>query len=112
MAELVGAAKGFKSMADIKHVVDRIKHAKVVMLGEASHGTQEYYFWRRLISQELIRNHGFSFIGVEGDWPPTQQINYYIGAEAEAGKCRALKTLEFHDCYHDRCNLPDQVIVM
>ncbi len=39
MTELMGAARGFKSMADLKDVIDRIKHAKIVMLGEASHGT-------------------------------------------------------------------------
>jgi erythromycin esterase len=87
MTELMGAARGFKSMADLKDVIDRIKHAKIVMLGEASHGTQEFYEWRRLISQKLIANHGFRFIGVEGDWPPTQRVNHIIGAETESGKC-------------------------
>lgn len=84
MTELMGAARGFKSMADLKDVIDRIKHAKIVMLGEASHGTQEFYEWRRLISQKLIADHGFSFIGVEGDWPPTQRVNHFIGAETES----------------------------
>jgi erythromycin esterase-like protein len=40
---------------------------KVVMLGEASHGTHEYYTWRTTISKKLIEEHGFSFIAVEGD---------------------------------------------
>ena len=43
--------------------------AKYVLLGEASHGTHEYYTWRAKITQRLIQEKGFSFIGVEGDWP-------------------------------------------
>jgi hypothetical protein len=86
ITELMGAAEGFKSTADLKHVIERIKDAKVVMLGEASHGTQDYYAWRRLISQELVANHDFRFIGVEGDWPPTRRIKHFIGAETGSGR--------------------------
>ena len=41
---------------------------KLVLLGEASHGTHEYYLWRDKISRQLISNHDFSFIAVEGDF--------------------------------------------
>ena len=50
----------------------------VVMLGEASHGTHEYYTWRTAISKRLIGEKGFSFIAVEGDWPDCYKINRYI----------------------------------
>jgi erythromycin esterase-like protein len=51
------------------------------MLGEASHGTHEYYRWRHFLSQELVEKHGFNFIAVEGDWPPSQRVNRFINLE-------------------------------
>jgi erythromycin esterase len=66
---------------ELRPLINSIKSKRVVMLGEASHGTKEFYDWRRLISEELISNHGFNFISVEGDWPPCQQINQYIAKE-------------------------------
>ncbi|XGC80647.1 erythromycin esterase family protein [Bdellovibrio bacteriovorus] len=59
-------------------IAEKLSYAKIVMLGEASHGTHEFYEWRRLISQELITNHGFNFIAVEGDWPPCYAANRLI----------------------------------
>ncbi len=57
---------------------DRIGDARIVLLGEASHGTHEYYLWRTKISQHLIENKGFNLIAVEGDWPPCYEVNRYI----------------------------------
>jgi len=79
--EISKRAQALKSMSDLGPLVDSIKDSKIVMLGEASHGTQEFYYWRRLISQELIENHGFQFIGVEGDWPPCQKVNQAIRSD-------------------------------
>jgi erythromycin esterase-like protein len=55
------------------------------MLGEASHGTHEYYTWRTAISKRLIREKGFRFIAVEGDWPDCYKINRYIKGYPSAG---------------------------
>ncbi|MCM2353813.1 MAG: erythromycin esterase family protein [Pseudobdellovibrio sp.] len=63
---------------DLAPLIEKIKDKKIVMLGESSHGTHEFYEWRRLISQELIQKHGFSFIAVEGDWPPSMVLNNFI----------------------------------
>jgi erythromycin esterase len=63
---------------DLAPLIDKIKGARVVMLGEASHGTHEFYEWRRLISEWLIAKHGFDFIVVEGDWPSCQAVDRYI----------------------------------
>ncbi len=59
-------------------LLDRIGDARIVLLGEASHGTHEYYIWRSRISRQLIREKGFNIIGVEGDWPDCYSINRYI----------------------------------
>src|SRR5262249_25596780 len=56
-----------------------------VLLGEASHGTSEYYKWRTWISQRLIREKGFSFIAVEGDWPDCYRVNRYVKGFPDSG---------------------------
>lgn len=75
-----------KENEDLDALIEEIGNARVVMLGEASHGTHEYYTWRAQISKRLIEEHGFSFISVEGDWPDCYQINRYIKNYAEAGE--------------------------
>jgi erythromycin esterase-like protein len=63
---------------DLDPLMDRIGEARLVLLGEATHGTAEFYDWRRMISQRLIREKGFSFIAVEGDWPDCYNVNRYV----------------------------------
>ncbi len=48
---------------------DRYGEARVVLLGEASHGTSEFYRARAAISQRLIERYGFNIVAVEADWP-------------------------------------------
>lgn len=67
-----------QSAKDLDPLISRIGDARYVLLGEASHGTSEYYQWRREISQRLIEEKGFSFIAVEGDWPDCYRINRYV----------------------------------
>lgn len=58
-----------------------IEHAgqcKYVLLGEASHGTSEYYTVRAELTKRLIAEHGFRFIAVEGDWPSCYTLNRYV----------------------------------
>ncbi len=80
--EVVGAinqwAYPLKSKADLKPLFDRIGDASIVMLGEASHGTHEYYTWRTHISKRLIEEKGFNFIAVEGDWPDCYRLNRFV----------------------------------
>lgn len=59
-------------------LAELIGDARVVMLGESTHGTSEFYESRRIISEHLIREHGFSFIAVEGDWPDCQRVHEHI----------------------------------
>jgi erythromycin esterase len=66
------------SPADLQPLIDRIGNARIVMLGEASHGTHEFYTWRAHISKRLIQEKGFSFIAVEGDWPDCYKLNRFI----------------------------------
>jgi len=67
-------------------LIEKIGNAKYVLLGEASHGTHEYYTWRMEISKRLIEQKGFSFIAVEGDWPDCYRLNRYVKNYSDAGK--------------------------
>src|SRR4051794_5122467 len=68
---------------DLDPLMERIGNACYVLLGEASHGTHEYYLWRSRISRRLIDEKGFRFIAVEGDWPDCFQVNRYVQGELE-----------------------------
>ena len=66
------------SKADLKPLFEKIGDARIVMLGEASHGTHEYYTWRTYISKKLIEEKRFNFIAVEGDWPDCYRLNRFV----------------------------------
>ena len=57
---------------------DRFGDARVVLLGEASHGTSEFYRARAAISRRLIERHGFNIVAVEADWPDAATIDRYV----------------------------------
>jgi hypothetical protein len=57
---------------------DRFADARVVLLGEASHGTSEFYRARAAITQRLIEEHGFTIVAVEADWPDAAVIDRYV----------------------------------
>ncbi len=63
---------------DLDPLLEKIGNAKHVFLGEASHGTHEYYTWRAEISKRLIKEKGFSLVAVEGDWPDCYKINRWV----------------------------------
>ena len=68
--------------ADLDGLMDRIGEARVVLLGEATHGTAEFYEMRAKITRALIRRKGFQIVAAEADWPDAAQIDRYVrGAE-------------------------------
>src|SRR6185312_6295877 len=76
--ELKKRALPLETAGDLDPLIERIGEARFVLLGEASHGTSEFYTWRARLSQRLIEERGFSFIGVEGDWPDCYRVNRYV----------------------------------
>jgi erythromycin esterase-like protein len=70
---------------DLDPLIENIGERNVVMLGEASHGTHEFYTWRAAISKRLVEKKGFNFIAVEGDWPDCYKINRFIKGYKDAG---------------------------
>ena len=71
---------------DLDALLDDIGDARFVLLGEASHGTSEFYSWRARISKRLMEEKGFNFIAVEGDWPDCYRINRYVKNYQDAGQ--------------------------
>src|SRR6185436_14757839 len=67
-----------QSISHLDPLIERMRNARVVMLGEATHGTHEFYTWRAAISRRLIEELGFNFLAVEGDWPDCLRINEFI----------------------------------
>ncbi len=57
---------------------DRFGEARVVLLGEATHGSSEFYNARAAITQRLITDHGFTIVAVEADWPDAARIDRYV----------------------------------
>ncbi len=57
---------------------DRFGDARVVLIGEASHGTSEFYCARNAITRRLIEQHGFNIVATEADWPDAAKIDRYV----------------------------------
>jgi protein-L-isoaspartate(D-aspartate) O-methyltransferase len=64
---------------------NRIADRRVVLLGEASHGTSEFYRARARITERLIREHGFNIVAVEADWPDAAHVDRYIRHRPQGG---------------------------
>ncbi len=78
--KIAGACEPFASIetARLDRLLDRIADAKIVLIGEASHGTSEFYRMRDRISRELIAKKGFRFVAIEGDWPDAARVDHYV----------------------------------
>lgn len=88
---------------------DRFGDANIVLLGEATHGTSEFYRARAAITRHLIKHHGFTIVAVEADWPDAARIDAYVRHHARRPKAgepfvrfptwmwRNVEVLEFAD---------------
>ncbi len=63
---------------DFDPLMERIGDAKVVLIGEASHGSHEFYHMRAAITQRLIQERGFVGVAVEADWPNAYRVHRYV----------------------------------
>jgi erythromycin esterase-like protein len=70
----------------------RVGDARIVLLGEASHGTHEFYRERARITKRLIAELGFTAVAIEGDWPDAYRVNRYLrGDRADRDAVEALR---------------------
>jgi protein-L-isoaspartate O-methyltransferase len=77
---LADAAELFPSIeaADLNPLMQRIGSARIVLLGEATHGTSEFYQMRERITRDLILKKGFRFVAIEADWPDAARVDHYV----------------------------------
>lgn len=71
------------SARDYDALIDAIGGARIVMIGEATHGTHEFYRERALITRRLIEDKGFNAVAVEADWPDAYRVNRYVRGESD-----------------------------
>jgi erythromycin esterase-like protein len=76
--EIRAGSSPLRAHADLDRLLDRIDDARLVLLGEASHGTSEYYTWRAALTKRLIVERGFDLVAVEGDWPDCFEVNRWV----------------------------------
>lgn len=74
---LTGAAHDYDAL------LERIGDARFVLIGEASHGTHEFYRERARLTRRLIEERGFTAVAVEADWPDAYRVNRYVRGQSE-----------------------------
>ncbi|HEY6220779.1 MAG TPA: erythromycin esterase family protein [Gemmatimonadaceae bacterium] len=79
------AARPLRTVADLDPVIEQIGSSRYVLLGEASHGTSEFYSWRAALTWRLIAEKGFTVVAVEGDWPDCYRVNRFAKHRPDAG---------------------------
>jgi erythromycin esterase len=73
--------------AHLDPLMEMIGDSRYVLLGEATHGTSEFYTWRTEITRRLVTEKRFSFVAVEGDWPDCYRVNRYVkGGEGKSAE--------------------------
>jgi erythromycin esterase len=80
IAEIADIALPLDGPVHLDPLMELIGDARYVLLGEATHGTSEFYTWRTELTRRLITEKRFSFVAVEGDWPDCYRINRYVKA--------------------------------
>lgn len=77
-------SRPLRAAEDLTPLLERVGDARLALLGEASHGTKEFYSWRARLSRRLIQERGFSFIAIEGDWSSLLPLDRYVRHHPEA----------------------------
>ena len=78
VGEIRSRSHELEQPADLDRLVERFGDRTYVLLGEASHGTSEYYRWRSRVTARLVRERDVSFVAVEGDWTDCYELNRYV----------------------------------
>jgi erythromycin esterase-like protein len=68
---------------ELDQLLDLVGTARIVMIGDASHGTHEFYDLRASLTRKLIAHHGFSAVAIEGDWPDALRVDRYVRRQGD-----------------------------
>jgi erythromycin esterase-like protein len=74
------AMRPIRALNDYDALIDAIGEARLVLIGEASHGTHEFYHHRAAITRRLITEKDFNVVAVEADWPDAYRVNRFVRA--------------------------------
>lgn len=70
--------------SDLRSIAERLGERRIVLLGEATHGTRDFYRERAQLTERLVRESGFTAVAIEGDWPDAARVNRYVrGADED-----------------------------
>jgi erythromycin esterase-like protein len=84
-----------RAPADLDPLLERVADARFVLLGEATHGTHEFYRVRAEITRRLVEEKGFTAVAVEADWPDAYRVNRWVrGSGDDGGAEEALSGFE------------------
>jgi erythromycin esterase-like protein len=80
------AARPFNAAREaLAELPERITSASAILIGEASHGTQDFYHLRASITKDLIQHHGLTAVAVEADWPDAYRVNRFVRGSSDDG---------------------------
>ncbi|RCW45799.1 erythromycin esterase-like protein [Halopolyspora algeriensis] len=96
VADIAAAALPLRSEDDLDPLLERIGGSRIVLIGEATHGTSEFYRWRAALTRRLIAERGFSFVAVEGDWPDCHAVHCAVSGAAGSPEDPAEALRGFH----------------
>jgi erythromycin esterase-like protein len=85
---ILSIARPIHGEQDLDELAETIAHKRLVLLGEATHGTHEFYDLRAALTRRLMRRHDFAAVCIEGDWPDALRVDRYlrdIGDDESAG---------------------------
>src|SRR3954447_8122711 len=91
-AVLRESANVIEDVADYDRLLELAGAAQCVLIGEASHGTHDFYATRAELTRRLIEEKGFRIVALEADWPDTVRVHrYVIGRAEEPSAAEALR---------------------
>src|SRR6187402_3571025 len=88
-AAIARVARPLHDEDELDQLVDLVCRSRIVLLGESTHGTREFYQLRAALTRKLIARHGFSALAIDADWPDVHPVDRYLrglgDAESAAG---------------------------
>src|SRR5437870_13715659 len=87
-AVIAGVARALITDADYDPLVEMAGEAQCVLIGEASHGTHEFYATRAELTKRLIAEKGFRGVALEADWPDSFRVHRFVTGRSEDKRAR------------------------
>ncbi len=89
VSEIKNHSHPITSDESFRPLLSKISSSRIVMLGASTHGTEEFYATRRMLTEKLISDYGYTFVAIEADWPDTYKLNQYI-RHSQGGSAREI----------------------